>query len=928
MSKMEGIKILNDGNPMPINSTEGYIFTVSPSTAKKARAYRTDKFVPLTEYEKKMPGVVIGQDRGMLFSGCRKTAGDFVIPELEGINLIIVDEVSRKLKPVDDEENKIGWKGNGEHVVKDVIADGQGQHWFCHSDGSLADDLWLKIAKFLYGGKGMLQPGLATDIGCKVIDHWGVERTITLGNTLLLNSSMVKGLGAYGSLEELIEHSKDWGLTVMMKQWQSGDHEPEKKREMGTQPNATNLQLTADEISEMLKPEARKIYCMKYPKVAWMRQANIATERGRALAARPELMYNPLIMSQMDMLAGNTFLKLCQGKFKAEGQYLKMYEDKLVYSFVYVHGMDPNEAAKKAAETGLHGEIRVNPSFAGRYVKKDENGNLVTMYKKETFLDAKGRYIKVALVRYPHGAPSETIIVKAYLDATVPKDVIIFPAPVADENGIIDVKFLYAMRLQGADFDGDAVTAFTEKTWLEAQERNVGKSYMVIPVNTESTEKDKTLVTDETWEAFCQMKVESLTNQVGLIATSLKYFLSQKADELRNGKNSDKYAQIIVDHACAMGDDIDEFKHGKANCTLQMFVVPEEGRDGKDEVLYGPYFNRYAAKYKDPEEFNKAIYTKNGFEKKPGSGVLNMYAVETEKLMKRCGLPIVKEATKASDGKERYYFTVHPVQWEAKAVDLFAAEHGEGQTSVALPEELEVAYGIEHGTKLSAKELFLILYKDRCATAKMLMDGETENENRDRYINAIAKIDERYTLARVAIVAWAKAMKLAKTGETINAEDAIKLFTTLMTQHTSSTRSTIDVLTRTGKFKRADGSEYEKTVFEALRVLNYFLDVCGDGLLLQSETAPDFPEVSANIIEAAEVTMPDLDKAKEKARKQLAIIDKLVELIPNGVEEVCDKISENEDLSTYEDSSVLNDGSILISSDEDIENYNLTIDEL
>ena len=59
MSKLEGIKILNDGNPMDVNSEEGFLFTVSPSTAKKGTGYRTDKPVSLTQYELKMPGVVV-----------------------------------------------------------------------------------------------------------------------------------------------------------------------------------------------------------------------------------------------------------------------------------------------------------------------------------------------------------------------------------------------------------------------------------------------------------------------------------------------------------------------------------------------------------------------------------------------------------------------------------------------------------------------------------------------------------------------------------------------------------------------------------------------------------------------------------------------------------------------------------------------------
>jgi len=887
MSKLNGIEILNNGNPIELGSANGSLFTVSPSTAKKNRGYYTDKPVPLTKYELKMPGVVVAQNRGMIFSSCRNITGNYVIPKLSEMNIIVVDEVSRTLYPVDDAENKIAWVGNGEHIIKDVVADGQGQHWFCKSDGSLADDLWLKIAQFGYGTKGMLQCGLATDIGAKVVDHWGIERTITKGNTLLLNSSLVKGLAAYDSLEEFVAHGEEWGLTTMQKQWQSGDHKPERRRIIGTQPNATNLALTREEISELIKPEARGIWAFKFEKVAWMHLANINTSRGRAIAARPELIHNNLIMNQIDTQASNTFLRIARGQVKVEAQYLKMYQDKLALSYVYVHGMTPNEAAKKAAETGLHGEIRVNPSFAGRYTVKDENGKTRTEYKKQTYLDAKGRYIIVAVVRYPHGAPSETIVIKAYLDATVPEDVIVFPLPVANDDGTIPVKYLYAMRLQGADFDGDAVTAFTEETWVEAQKRNAGKSYMVIPVNTESTDKDRTLVTNETWETFCQMKVQSLSNQVGLIATSLKYYLSQKADMLRKGENAEEAAKIIVAHACAMGDDIDEFKHGKAKNQLRTFVIP--GKNGKDEVLSSPYFVRYSKKFKTEEDFKKAVYTKDGYEKRAGNGVLDMYAVETEKLMNKCGLPVKAEVAKASDGKDRFFFAVHPVKWEAKEVDLFAAEHGEAQMMVALPAELEKIYNIEHGTKFTAKSLFLMLYRDHSAVCRMLTDGKDSEEDRDATIRALERINERYAIAKIAIVAWTKAMRFAKTGEHLDAEAAIKLFTTIMTQHAHNTRSYIDVLTKTGSFIDENGDKHEKTIFSAQRMYNYFLDVCGDGLLLQKEESPNFPEVSETIIKAAQVEMPDMNKAKQKALKELVLIDNLVETMDlEHIDEIAD----------------------------------------
>ena len=905
---MDDVKVLNDGNPVSIDMKEGFAFTMSPSTAKKHRWYRTDKQVNLTVYEKKMPGVTVGQNRGMIFSSCRDINGDYIIPELREMNIIIVDEVKRKLFPTEDKDNKIFWKGNGEHSIKDVIADGQGQHWFCDKAGKLANDLWLKVAKFGYGVKGMLQPGLLSDIGCKVIDHWGTERIITKGNTLLLNSSLVKGLEAYNSLEELIDHAEMWGLTKLMKQWQSGDHKPENRRIMGTQPNSTNLQLTTEEITELLKPEARQIWAMKFIEVAWMKLANINTSRGRAIAARPDLMYNHLIMKQADNKAGNTFLRCSQGKFMAEGRYMKMYQDRLAYSLVYAHGMDPNEAAKKAAETGLHGEIRVSPNFVGRKIVEDPDGSAHVEYSKDVHFDKKGAYVEVALVRYPHGAPSETIVVKAYVDSTVPYDVIVFPAPVADKDGKVPVKYLYALRLQGADFDGDAVTAYTEKVWLEAQKRNIGKSYMIIPINTESTAKDTTLVTDETIEAFFEMKDASLSNKVGLIATSLKYFLSQFAKSLKLELNPGRDGKAIADRACAMGDDIDEFKHGKATNDLEPFVIPCEDRD---VYLTGPYFNKIAKKYKSKEEFDKAVYDKNGNEKASGEGILDMYAVAMETLMKKAGLSVDPENSKASDGTDRFHFAVHPVKWESREVDLYTAEKGEGQKSVALPPQLEELYGVKEGTMFSAKTLFQMLYKDHSATCKNLLESVDFEEDRETLIKVANKINERYILAMTTIVAWTKKMKLVKDGEEIDTEDALKLFTTLLIQHTSKARSALDVMTHTGTITRSDGTKYERSAFSALRTLNYFLDVCGDGLFLLGKEDNDFPMVSPETLVAAEAEKPDMDEAKKKIDKNIKLIDKLVKMLPYGIEEVREGIANNDC-----DPSVLEDGSMWFGSDD------------
>jgi len=893
--QIDKVNLLNDGKPVNIFEIEkGHIFTVSPSTAKKSRGYITEEYVPLTDVEKKMPGVVVAQNRGMMFSSSRKISGDYVIPQLRDLNVIVVDEVSRKLYPVDTEEDRIFWKGEGEHSIKDVAADGQGQHWFCHADGRFADDLYMKPAKLMYGCKGMLEPGMARDVGKVVIDHWNIPRTITLGNTLLMNSSMIKGLGAYSSLEELIAHSESWGLTRLQKQWQSGDHKPAKKRIMGTQANAGNLALTYEEIEDLLKPEALDIWMSKFPKIAWMKNANINTCRGRALAARPSLMYKDVIMAQIDTKAGNTFRRIAQSKFKAEGQYLKLYFNKLAYSLIYVDGMDYNEAARKAAETGLHGEIRVNPAFAGMRHIKSEDGTTELIFDKETHVDGKGRYIEIAMVRYPHGAPSETIVVKAYLDPTVPEDVIVFPAPVADENGRIPVSMLFAFRLQGADFDGDAVTAYTEKKWVEAQKRNTGNPYMVIPVNTEGTEKDKTKVTDETWENFCKEKVSSLSNQVGLIATSLKYLLAQCASDLCNQPMDDieqlildQLVESIVDHACAMGDDIDEFKHGKANNSLVPFEL--QLVDGT-RVLKAPYFNRYAKKYRTEEDFKKAVYNKDGTEKNPGCGILDDYAVAAENLMAKCKIQVVPEVAKATDGKNRWYYTVHPVQWEAKQVDLHITK-GEGSIAVALPEMLEDILGIEHGTKFTAKDLFETLRRNHNAQIKDLLAVADDEETK---VKAMTKVYESYMLAKVAIVAWAKTMKMAKSNEEITAEEAMKIFTVQMVQHGGKYRSPIDVLTRIGTFKTVNNVEYEKTLFDAQRVFNYFLDVCGDGLLMLGVEEPNFPEVSEKTFKAANVTAPDIEEAKAKAAKEFALIDRLVGMLPFGATQVIEEID-----STY-----------------------------
>lgn len=894
-AKLDSVKVLNEGNPMDIGTSDGHLFTVSPSTAKKARAYYVDKPVPLTKWEKAMPGVVVCQNRGMLFSSHRPIKGDVVIPSIDDLNLIVVDEKSEKLYPTDTHEAKIEWVGNGEHSVKEVGYDGAGQHWFATNDNKLAVNLWFKTAKGLYGLKGVVEPGLATDVGAKIVDHWNVERTITLGDTLLINTSMLKG-NVYESAEDAKTHSKEWGLNELMAQWQSGDHRPTGRRPMGTQPNATNLELTAKEIVELLKPEALGIWATQFVKIAWMKAANIKTSRGRAIAARPSLMFNDLIMHQIDTQAGNKARKLAQGKFMAKGAYLKLFPDKLAYSLMYVHGMSRNEAAKKAATTGLHGEVRVNPSFAGCYYAADEKGVKHLAYKEETFVDSKGRYIKAALVRYPHGAPSETIIQKLYLDETVPDDVIIMPLPVANDDGTIPAKDLLCLRLQGADFDGDAVTAYIEKIWLEVQRRNEGKPYMVIPVNTESTEKDKTSVTDESFESFCQMKVESLSNQVGLIATHLKYLVSQMAESLRmNDEDAVIVIKSVVAAAIAMGNDIDEFKHGKA--VLEMALFQLELWDGKVEYLMSPYYNRYAMKYRTLEEFDKARLNKDGSEKIPGSGSLDRFAVAAEQLMTKAGIPFEEEVGKASDGTDRYYYTVHPVKWQSRDVELFVAEDGQdkpkgqGYLRTALPAELERIYGVEPGTLFTAGELFKMLFRDHSANCNMLLG---DDEDTDRKVKTLSRINERYGLAKLAIVVWTKQMKKAKDGVDLTAAEALKTFATLMVQHPSDARSVIETYVEHGVFEKSDGSTYEKDTFKAQRKFNYFLDLCGDGLFLIGQEKPNFPAVSDNVLAVAQAKEPDMAKAKENIQRELDALEDLVKIFNQaGVSAVSQRLNDD-----------------------------------
>jgi hypothetical protein len=129
-------------------------------------------------------------------------------------------------------------------------------------------------------------------------------------------------------------------------------------------------------------------------------------------------------------------------------------------------------------------------------------------------------------------------------------------------------------------------------------------------------------------------------------------------------------------------------------------------------------------------------------------------------------------------------------------------------------------------------------------------------------------------------------MKLMKDNEEISSLDALKIFTTLMIQHTSKSRSTIDTKTHIGTITLPDGTTYERTAFSAERMYNYFLDLCGDGLFFLNKEAPEFPNVSDDVLNATEAVAPDMEKAEELALKQINNIDKLVNLLPYGIEEI------------------------------------------
>jgi len=157
-----------------------------------------------------------------------------------------------------------------------------------------------------------------------------------------------------------------------------------------------------------------------------------------------------------------------------------------------------------------------------------------------------------------------------------------------------------------------------------------------------------------------------------------------------------------------------------------------------------------------------------------------------------------------------------------------------------------------------------------------------------------------------------------KTGESLTAEEALVMFTTLMTQHSGKARSVIETETRFGTFQRQDGTEYQISAFSALRKFNYFLDLCGDGLLFTKVEEPKFPAVSEKVLAAAGATAPDIDKAMEIARKELALIEQLVDMLPLGMDVVIGKIDEEYvPARDPADVEVFEDGSMILCSEED-----------
>ena len=151
--------------------------------------------------------------------------------------------------------------------------------------------------------------------------------------------------------------------------------------------------------------------------------------------------------------------------------------------------------------------------------------------------------------------------------------------------------------------------------------------------------------------------------------------------------------------------------------------------------------------------------------------------------------------------------------------------------------------------------------------------------NDDATVRALARMNAKYVLAKVAVITWTKAMKKAKEGVDLTTEEALKVFTTLMVQHTKKGRSAIEVKTETGVFYREDGTTYEKTIFSAKRCFNYFLDLCGDGLFLLGVNEPNFPKVAESVINATKAKKPDIEKAQRQLYKELACLDTLASKI-------------------------------------------------
>ena len=158
-------------------------------------------------------------------------------------------------------------------------------------------------------------------------------------------------------------------------------------------------------------------------------------------------------------------------------------------------------------------------------------------------------------------------------------------------------------------------------------------------------------------------------------------------------------------------------------------------------------------------------------------------------------------------------------------------------------------------------------------------------------MKALARVNAKYALAKVAIVAWTRAMKKVKDGVDLTVEEALKVFTTLLIQHNPKNRSAIEVMTEAGMFRDKDGRVYEKSVYDAMRKFNFFLDLCGDGLLFLGAVENTLPK-APNVKQKLGLQTPSLDKALQMARKELAFVEDLVSVLSlDGVTAVVDKVN-------------------------------------